>query len=185
MHAHVHVHACLSLSFSFGENIVVFLFHSCVLTYLFFCLSTFTSMHDTCQHTHTLSHAEVTRKSLSCGGDECDADSLSLLTQSYTKKIRTCVYVYHIILFVCFLGTHDNCYPDSLCLLDTGALNCPATSCRPCHPTFLPGLHHWSECACFTWLFMYSLEGTMLYNHQDTRCTCMDRPTDIVDGLAK
>ncbi len=40
----------------------------------------------------------------------------------------------------------------SLFLLDTGVFRCPTTSCRPCHPTFLPGFHLFSECVCFLWL---------------------------------
>jgi hypothetical protein len=39
-------------------------------------------------HTRSHAHAEITRTPLSCGGDECDADSLSLLRQSY---IQTCI----------------------------------------------------------------------------------------------
>ena len=42
--------------------------------------------------------------------------------------------------------------PFSLFLLDTGCFICPTTSCRPCHPAFLPGFHRFSECACFSWL---------------------------------
>ena len=34
--------------------------------------------------TRARAHAEITRTSLSCGGDECDADSLSLLIHTYT-----------------------------------------------------------------------------------------------------
>ena len=40
--------------------------------------------------THVRTHAEITRTPLSCSGDECDADSLSLLRQSY---IQTCILV--------------------------------------------------------------------------------------------
>ena len=48
-------------------------------------------------HTRTCTHAEITRTPLSCGGDECDADSLSLLIQSYIHRHTS-------IMFVCLLS---------------------------------------------------------------------------------
>jgi hypothetical protein len=38
----------------------------------------------------------------SCGGDECDADSLSLRIQSYIQTYILCVRVYTYIYVVCF-----------------------------------------------------------------------------------
>ena len=56
--------------------------------------------------THARAHtrAEVTRTPLSCGGDECDADSLSVLIQSYIPTcVLVCLCVRHICsFFVCF-----------------------------------------------------------------------------------
>jgi hypothetical protein len=37
-------------------------------------------------HTRAHTHAEITRTPLSCGGDECDADALSLLMHTYTHR---------------------------------------------------------------------------------------------------
>ena len=75
-----------------------------------FCLSTFMSMHDICQHTRASSHAEITRTSLSCGSDECDTDSLSLLIHAYIQNIHTCVYLYTYTFFsFVFLSIHHTC----------------------------------------------------------------------------
>jgi hypothetical protein len=70
------------------------------------CLPTFMSMHDGCEHTrartHARAHSEITHTPLSCGGEECDADSLSLLIQSY-KNTHMCMYIHvFCFLFVCF-----------------------------------------------------------------------------------
>jgi hypothetical protein len=46
---------------------------------------------------HTRTHEEITRTPLSCGGDACDADSLSLLRQSYSN-IQTCVHAYIFVV---------------------------------------------------------------------------------------
>ena len=43
-------------------------------------------------HTRVRAHSEITRTPLSCGGDECDADSLSLLIHTYTDT-RVCMFV--------------------------------------------------------------------------------------------
>ena len=60
------------------------------------------------------------------------------------------MYVYmFVICLVAFLRIPDSWCPDSLFLLDTGILICPATSCRPWNPAFLPGFHRFSECAGF------------------------------------
>ncbi len=48
--------------------------------------------------THACGHEKMTCTPLSCGGDECDTDSLSLLRQSYRQTYVLCVYVY-----VCYL----------------------------------------------------------------------------------
>ncbi len=67
-------------------------------------------------HAHTCAHAhgEITRTPLSCGGDECDADSLSLLIHTYIHR--------HTSMDVCllaFLSIPDSWLPnsDSLSLL--------------------------------------------------------------------
>jgi hypothetical protein len=110
------------------------------------------------QHTHA--HEEITPIPLSCGGDECDADSLSLLIQSYIQTCTySCVCVYHdifIYIYIClsvFLIRNDSWLSNSLFLLDTGGLIGTTISCRPCHPTFLLGFHRFSECVRFSWLF--------------------------------
>ena len=55
------------------------------------------------------------------------------------------------LLLVC-LRIPDSWWPNSLFVLDTGILICPATSCRPWNPAFLPGFRRFSECACLSWL---------------------------------
>jgi hypothetical protein len=52
-------------------------------------------------HTHTHTHLEICRTPLSCGGAECDADSLSLRVQSiiHTNTTLVCVYIYISYLF--------------------------------------------------------------------------------------
>jgi hypothetical protein len=49
---------------------------------------------------HTRAHAlvEITRTPLSCGGDECDADSLSLRIHTYIDRHTSMC----VCLFVCF-----------------------------------------------------------------------------------
>jgi hypothetical protein len=129
---------------------------------------------------------------MSCGGDECDADSLSLLihicihrhtngclfvcfsslsiadswlanSDSLSLRIQSCIparilvcvsHDVYICLFFIFvlLSIPYSWLPNSLFLLDTGRLIWAATSCRPCHRTFLPGFHRLGECACFSWL---------------------------------
>ncbi len=73
---------------------------------------------------HARAHAESTRTPLSCGGDECDADSLSLLRQSYIQTYIHCVCAcrYSYICLFAFLSIPDSCLPDSPFLLDTGHL---------------------------------------------------------------
>jgi hypothetical protein len=58
-------------------------------------------------HTRARAHAEITRTRLSCGGDECDADSLSILTHTYIHRHTSM----HVRLFA-FLS-----FPDKLSLL--------------------------------------------------------------------
>jgi hypothetical protein len=60
------------------------------MTVSVFCSCTFISMHDSYKHIHARAHE-------SCGGDECDADSPSLLRQSYTQTcthVCMCVYMH-------------------------------------------------------------------------------------------
>ncbi len=100
---------------------------------------------------HTRTHAEITRTPLSCGGTECDADSLSLLIQAYIHTYHWCMCEYIYLFFVCLLfwvyttAFLSNC----LFLVDTGSFIYRTTSCLPCHPTFSPVFHHFSECVCF------------------------------------
>ncbi len=140
-------------------------------------------------HARACTHTEITRTPLSCSGDECDADSLSLLIHTYVHRhtsmhvclfaflsildswlpnsdslslliqsymptcilVFVCVCIFLIFLFV-FLSIPYSWLPNSLFLLDTGSFICPTTSCRPCHPAFLPGFHRFGECVCFSWL---------------------------------
>ena len=117
-----------------------------------------------------------------------DADSLSLLIQSYMPTcilVCLCIYTFVLFLFVClsipyswlpnslflldtgcltcvcvcidllfffFLSIPYIWLPNSLLQLETGILLCKTTSCRPCHPVFLPDFHHFSECAFWSWL---------------------------------
>ena len=104
-------------------------------------------------------HAEITRTRLSCGGDECDADSLSLFIHTYIPDTRVCMFVClrfwvhltagcrtlirsrslyihtcqhaYLCVSVCiylffflfvFLSIPNSWLPNSLFLLDTGAL---------------------------------------------------------------
>ncbi len=70
---------------------------------------------------HTRVHAEITRTPFRCGGDECDADSLSLLRQSYAQKyilcvcvcVCVCIYIYISCLFA-FLSKPYSCLPNSV-----------------------------------------------------------------------
>ena len=51
-------------------------------------------------HTRVRAHAEITCMPLSCGGDECDADSLSLLIQSYIPTcILVCLCMYVFVIY--------------------------------------------------------------------------------------
>jgi hypothetical protein len=65
-------------------------------------------------HTRARTHTEITRTPLSCGGDECDADWLSLLRHIYIHRHTSM----HVCLFSC-LGIRDSWLPnsDSLSLL--------------------------------------------------------------------
>jgi hypothetical protein len=84
-----------------------------------------------------------------------NSDSLSLLTQSYIPTrilVCVCMYIFVPFLFV-FLSIPYSWLPNSLFFLDTGSFICPATSCRPWHPAFLPVFHHLSECLFFLCLF--------------------------------
>jgi hypothetical protein len=70
-----------------------------------FCLSTFMSMEDSCQHTRART-CRVTHTPLRCGGDECDVDSLSLLgtiihTNMHDVYVCVCVCAY-VIFFLLF-----------------------------------------------------------------------------------
>jgi hypothetical protein len=87
---------------------------------------------------------------LSCGGDECYADSLSLSYNHTYQHPYLCVCV-RIYLFV-VLSIPCSWLSNSLFLLDTGILLWNTTSCRPCQTAFLPGFHRCSKCACCLWL---------------------------------
>jgi hypothetical protein len=65
-------------------------------------------------HTRAHTHAEITRTPLSCGGDECDADALSLLIRIYIHRHTSM----HVCLFA-FLMIPDSwlANSDSLSLL--------------------------------------------------------------------
>ncbi len=59
-------------------------------------------------HTRVCAHAEITRTRLSCGGDECDVESLSLLIHIYIHR--------HTSMHVCllaFLSIPDSWLPNS------------------------------------------------------------------------
>jgi hypothetical protein len=133
------------------------------------------------QYQHIPWHAEITRTPLSCGVDECDADSLSLRIHMYIHRhtsMHDCLFAFlsipdrwwphsdslslliqSIFVLFCFvlLSIPYSWLPNSLFLLDTGFLICPTTSCRPCHRTFFTGCTHFSECACFAWLSTFIL----------------------------
>ena len=75
-----------------------------------------------------------------------NSDSLSLLIQSY---IPTCILVcLCMYIYICMFSVSipHSWLSNSLFLLDTGSFFCPTTSCRPCHRTFLPSFHRFSEC---------------------------------------
>ncbi len=108
-------------------------------------------------HMRVWAHVEITRNPLSCGGDECDDDSFSLLIHIHTN-IHASVSVYAFFFF----RIPYSCLPNCLFLLDTGSLGCSTTSCRPCHQTFLPGFHRFSECVCFSWLCFVWLSTEIL-----------------------
>jgi hypothetical protein len=60
-------------------------------------------MHASCQHTHARTCRDHSY-TLELGGDECEADSLSLLRQSYTQAYVHCLCVcerVYLLLFVC------------------------------------------------------------------------------------
>ncbi len=56
-----------------------------------------------CAHTH----AKIPQTPLSCGGDECDADSLSLLIHTYVQRHTSM----HVFLFL--LSMPDSWLPDA------------------------------------------------------------------------
>ena len=75
--------------------------------------------------THARTHAEITRTPLSCGGDECDANSLSLLRQSYKHAYLctcVCIHIFFFCLFAC-LSEPDSCLPIALFQLVTRSLD--------------------------------------------------------------
>ncbi len=65
-------------------------------------------------NTRAHTHAEITRTRLSCGGDECEADALSLRMHMYIQRHTSM----HLCLFA-FLSLPDSWWPnsDSLSLL--------------------------------------------------------------------
>ena len=83
---------------------------------------------------------------------------------------EACMYVYmFVICLFAFLSIPDSWWPNSLFVLDTGILICPATSCRPCNPAFLPGFHRFGECACLSWL--------------STEILCLSASVDVLSVL--
>jgi hypothetical protein len=79
---------------------------------------------------HMRAHAlvEITRTPLSCGGDECDADSLSLRIHTYIDR--------HTSMCVClfaFLSIPDSWLPNSLFLLVTVGFICILVCLRMSH----------------------------------------------------
>jgi hypothetical protein len=67
--------------------------------------------------------------------------------------------------------TPDSWVPNSLVLLDTGRLNCPTTSCRPCHRAFQLNFHRFGECVCFSWLLTECCGWVKVLNVCDCVCT--------------
>jgi hypothetical protein len=65
-----------------------------------FFLSNFMSMHDSCQRTHASTCRDHSYTLESCGGDKCDADSLSLVYKHTYKHTYNCVYTF---IHICFL----------------------------------------------------------------------------------
>ena len=59
-------------------------------------------------HTRAHTHAEISRTRFSCGGDECDADSLSLRIHIYIHRHTSM----HVCLFA-FLSVPDSWFPNS------------------------------------------------------------------------
>jgi hypothetical protein len=139
------------------------------------------------EHTRARAHAEIIHTPLRCGGDECDADSLSLLIYTHIHRhtsMHVCLLAFvrmpdrwlpnsdslslrssynhsyqHAYLCVCvriylffFFFLSRRWLPNALFLLNTGRFICTTTSCRPCHPAFLPGFPRLGECVCFSWL---------------------------------
>ena len=117
----------------------------------------------------------------------------------------TCVCVCIDLLFFFFLSIPYIWLPNSLLQLETGILLCKTTSCRPCHPVFLPDFHHFSECAFWSWLsteivclsasvdflplldMYWSLFLVLLVCMCVRVCVtvCTGRQTDTVETLAK
>jgi hypothetical protein len=128
------------------------------MTVSVFCLSTIMSMHDSCQdtfehtcrdHSHTLE-----RRWWRVWRWFALAPHTIIHTNMHTcacMRGYVCIYIIVFSLFP-FLSMTDNWLPNSLFLLDTGIFIWTTTSCRPCHPAFLPGFHRFSECVCFSWL---------------------------------
>ncbi len=63
-----------------------------------------------------------------------------------------CVCTYLFLFSFVFLSMTCSWLPNSLLLLDTGSFIWTTTSCRACHPAFLPGFHRFGECLCYSWL---------------------------------
>ncbi len=121
-----------------------------------FCFSTFICMHDSSQHARARTFRDYSHTLELRWWRVWRWFALAPHTIIHTN-MHTCVYVWYIYIFViclCFFRSiPDSSLANSLWLLDTGGLLWPATSCRPCQPAFLPGLHRLSEFACFWWLF--------------------------------
>jgi hypothetical protein len=60
-------------------------------------------------HARACTQAEITRTPLSCGGDECDIDSLSLLIHTYIHRHTSM----HVCLFAFLMSILDRWLPNS------------------------------------------------------------------------
>ncbi len=97
------------------------------------CLSSFMSIHDSCQHTHAHTCAETTRTPLSCG-----------IHTNIRTCVCTCISIYLSTYPYMLFFVHDSFLPDSLFLLDTGLLIWRTTSCSARRSMPRRGAHYLS-----------------------------------------
>ncbi len=139
------------------------------------CLSTFMSMHDRCQHTRARTCRDHSHTLELRWWRVWRWIALAPHTTMHAS-IHTCVYVYHIFFL---LIVHDSWLSNSLFLLGTGDLICTITSCRPCHPAFLPTFQILSECVSLSRLFpeycaLQASEHTDIHLQTDRHTQWMD-----------